>query len=128
MRDELITYLVGSAGAIRFGAAMLFALVGLAIRLTQRSSIVFIEPWDWSNWKRSFRNHAKRLVNTLLVVYVFLRFPMAFITPEVVEVIPEEFVFLFAIVVGFSFDRLSKFFAKRASRIINIRSNGTNDS
>lgn len=98
--NELMTYVVGAAGAVRFGTAFLFALLGLLIRLTSRNEVVC--QWNGQS--------AKWLINTLLIMYVMLRFPLAFLTPEAMDVIPEEFVFLFAVVLGFRFDSVSQLF------------------
>jgi hypothetical protein len=125
--NEFLTYLVGAAGCKRFAAALFFSLIGLLIRLTgKKENACFLgQAHTGSEWRKFFFIHLKMTSNTLLVVYVFLRFPLAFVSPEMVEVIPEEFIFLFAAITGFSYDRLTALLKAASNRFFK---NNTSDN
>jgi hypothetical protein len=57
----------------------------------------------------------KRMLNSFLVIWVMLRFYPELLPKEVYLAIPETAELLFAVLIGFSFDKLSEFLKEKAN-------------
>lgn len=104
-------YFIGTMGAPHFAMLMTFALIGATIKLTQHVSQRDVEssatPRGFSLWFLIADNW-KRMLNSLLLIYIFVRFTNFFLPASLYESLPDEVEMISAIVIGFSFDSLSQ--------------------
>lgn len=116
--NEFIASLVGEMGIAHFAMLMFFALIGATIKLTtqvkerdvaspatpERFSFGFLLADNW-----------KRMLSSLLLIYVFVRFTSFLVPSNILAGLPDEAEMLVCILIGYSFDLLSEWLKDKAS-------------
>lgn len=122
---EFITNLIGAGGAQHFFSMMFFALIGANINLltnvNNRNKNSTKTPVEFS-FKFLLRDNWKRMVSSLLLIYLFVRFLRLLLPSKLFETMPDEFEFVVAIIIGYSFDKLSELLKDKA-KILSVKRN-----
>lgn len=126
---EFITNLIGAGGAQHLFTLMFFALVGANINLldnlSKRDKYSPSTPMDFS-LKFLVLDNWKRMVSSLLLIYLFVRFMPLLIPSNIYEVIDGDIEFVLAILIGYSFDKLSQLLKDKA-KILSVNRDAIND-
>jgi hypothetical protein len=119
---EFITNLIGAGGAQHFFTMMFFALFGatinLLINLSNRDKYSAATPLDFST-KFLLLDNWKRMLSSLMLIYLFVRFMPLLLPSNVYEAIDGDVEFLLAGLIGFSFDKLSEWL-KDKTKILSV--------
>ena len=122
---EFITNLIGAGGAQHFFSMMFFASIGANINLltnvNNRNKNSTKTPVEFS-FKFLLRDNWKRMVSSLLLIYLFVRFLRLLLPSKLFETMPDEFEFVVAIIIGYSFDKLSELLKDKA-KILSVKRN-----
>ena len=114
---ELLHNIIGSSGLAHFVSLMFFALLGATVNLlsnvSKRDKLSPATPVDFS-LVFLIRDNWKRCVSSLLLIYLFVRFMPLLLPAQVYDAIDGDVEFLLAILIGFSFDKLSEFLKDKA--------------
>ncbi|OJV30441.1 MAG: hypothetical protein BGO32_08590 [Bacteroidetes bacterium 37-13] len=114
---EFLKDIIGADGVQHFFSLMLFALIGATINLlnnvSKRDKASTATPVKFSFWFMVADNW-KRCVSSLLLVYLFVRFMPLLLPSQFYDAINGDIEFLLAIIIGFSFDKLSEFLKDKA--------------
>lgn len=96
--------LIGLTAPLEFSGLVFFAIIGvfvsLLIQTTKRDVTSTNTPFGFS-WSFLFSDNVKRLVLSILLIYLALRF-----TPDIIGMQVNNFV---AFSIGLSFDKLAQF-------------------
>lgn len=126
---EFITNLTGGESLQRFISMMVFALFGATINLLtnvrQRDKYSESTPMDFS-FKFMLLDNWKRMVSSLLLIYLFVRFMPLMIPSGVYEAIDGDVEFLLAIIIGYSFDKLSELLKDKA-KLLSVNRDSINE-
>jgi hypothetical protein len=115
---EFLSYFTGNMDPAEFAALCCFALIGAVIKLTMhvnsrdvnspdtpvKFSLTFLLADNW-----------KRILNSALLVYLFIRFPAQLIPANIYQLISGGGQFLLAAIIGFCFDSLSEYLKDKVS-------------
>jgi len=112
---EFISLLIGNISVPMFAALFIFAMIGTAINLllhvnsrdqnSPNTPVAFSFKFMlWDNWKR--------IVSSLLLIFVVIRFMGVFFE---IDVKNQEFYLVGALLVGFVFDKLSEVLKQKTS-------------
>jgi hypothetical protein len=107
--NELKTSLFGAMGATHFIILFIFAMIGVAIKLTMHGASRDVNSTSTPlEFKLKFfiLDNWKRIINSLLLILVFLRFIPELAPTAVMDAISGGNDLLIAIGVGFGFDYL----------------------
>lgn len=114
---EFLRDIIGVGGVQHFFSLMLFALIGATINLlnnvSKRDKASTATPVKFSFWFLIADNW-KRCVSSFLLVYLFVRFMPLLLPSQFYDAINGDIEFLVAIIIGFSFDKLSEFLKDKA--------------
>jgi hypothetical protein len=126
---QFITNIIGAGGAQHFITMMIFALVGATINLltnvSKRDKLSASTPMDFS-LKFMLLDNWKRMVSSLLLIYLFIRFMPLLIPSGVYETIDGDVEFIIAIAIGYSFDKLSELLKDKA-KFLSVNREAIND-
>lgn len=114
---EILHNIIGLGGLQHFFTLLFFAMLGATVNLLnnvqKRDKHSRNTPYRFSlqflvldNWKRC--------VSSLLLIYLFLRFMPLLLPAQVYDAISGDMEFVLAILIGFSFDKLSEFLKDKA--------------
>lgn len=116
--NEFAESLFGVQGMGYFLTLFFWALIGATINLTmgvnKRDALSESTPVAFSI-KFLLLDNWKRMLNSFLVIWVMLRFYPEILPKEVYDAIPETAELLFAVLIGFSFDKLSEIIKEKAN-------------
>lgn len=109
---ELLHNIIGDVSVQWFISMMLFALVGATINLllnvSERDKNSDNTPYHFS-LKFMLLDNWKRMLSTLLLIFVFVRFMPLVLPSDILSTIKDEDALLFmALIIGYSFDKLSE--------------------
>lgn len=109
---EFLQNLIGAGSAQHFLSLMFFALIGATANLwhnvKKRDVYSDSTPMDFNFWFM-LQDNFKRMVATLILIYLFVRFMPLLIPSGVYETIAGDVEFVLAALIGFGFDKLSEF-------------------
>lgn len=114
---EIINNIIGANGAQHFFTLMFFALLGATVNLlsnvSKRDKLSPATPVDFS-LVFLVRDNCKRCASSLLLIYIFVRFMPLLLPAQVYDAIGGDMELVLAILIGFSFDKLSEFLKDKA--------------
>jgi hypothetical protein len=115
---ELIQNFIGANGFQHFATLMIFALIGATVNLltnvTNRDKESTATPYHFS-FKFMLLDNWKRMVNSLLLIYLFVRFMPLLLPEKAYEAIDGDLEFVIAGLIGYSFDKLSEILKDKAA-------------
>lgn len=114
--SEFLKYFVGNMSYAHFWALIAFAIIGATIKLTMNVAARDVQskatPEKFS-FKFMVWDNLPRIINSGLLVYLFIRFPAQLIPDHIYKAIPPEAEMLVAAVIGFFFDYLSEWLKEK---------------
>lgn len=116
--NEFISGLVGNMTPAHFGMLMFFALVGATIKLTTQVSkrdVASTATPEKFSFSFLLQDNWKRMLSSLLLIYLFVRFSSFLVPASLLETLPDEAEILMCVFIGYSFDLLSEWLKDKAA-------------
>jgi len=112
---SLLQYLIGISDMALYQAMWIFAIMGIALRLglaIKNRDADIIETPDKLSWTFWFRDNSKRIATSLIITFIFLRFPNYLLQniPSVADNVELRLITAFGI--GFLGDKLATILRK----------------